>query len=149
MKKSFANNHIFPRMMSASRHTKFKKLHLHFYVQILVFVNTPICDNVINKNCHLFIVFSLNICTVLLKLFHTTNWFITGLVICIISLFSCLSLTLILTSLKFVFVHLSFCQTWVLWKAYFSGKFPSTFSFTETHIISTSSKYGLLFFRFT
>lgn len=34
----------------------------------------------------------------------------------------------------------------VLWKAYFSGKFPSTFSFAETHLISTSSKYPKIAF---
>lgn len=105
MNNSFANNHKLLRKMSASRHMKFKRF---IYAFMAKFLNTPICDNVINKNCHLFIFSSsFNICTVILKLFHTTNSLITGLIICIISLFSCLCPTPILTSLRFVFVHLS------------------------------------------
>lgn len=71
---------------------------------------------------------SFNMCTVLLKfllkfdkvllkflLFHNTNRSIIGIVICIISLLSCLSLTPILTSLKYVFVYLNFShQTWII-----------------------------------
>lgn len=82
---------------------------------------------------------------------------------CITSLFSCLSP--ILTSLRFALVHLSLSSDLngfdclkiilkhtedlsplvlhflVLWKAYFSGRLPATFSFAETHLISMSSKY--------
>ena len=71
--------------------------------------NTQICDNVVKKKKKPFVYWffsSFNICAILLNSFHTTNRLITGLVIGILSLFSCLSHTL--TSLEPVFVHLSF-----------------------------------------